>query len=136
LSNLTGDAVAYHLSLPANTRTKGLENGMTTEGISSQPFVSASPAEAIRPTGLPDFPSASLFGNEEDAARKSNEPIDVPPFVKEKLLRVYLDSLRRCPAFYVNRERLFKRLKGPSEDRPHPSWLFSMVSGSQHSIHI
>lgn len=134
LSTLTGDAVAYHLSLPANGRTKGLENGMTSNISDSQPFISASAEEEIPPTGLADFPSASLFGNEGDAPKKSKEPIDVPPFVKEKLLRVYLDSLRRCPAFYVNRERLFKRLKGPAEDRPHPSWLFSMVSGSHIAL--
>jgi hypothetical protein len=136
LSNLTGDAVAYHLSLPSNIRTKGMEIGMTSEGIDSQPLMSASTEEVLRPTGLPDFASACLFGKEEDASRKSNEPIDVPPFVKEKLLRVYLESLRRCPAFYVNQERLFRRLKGSSENRPHPSWLFSMVSESPYFIEM
>ena len=130
LSTLTGDAVAYHLNLPENKRTKELQNGMLGEDNGSQSSSSTSAQEAICPTGLPDLAYSYIFSNEGDTSRNTKEPIEVPPFVRQKLLRVYLDSQHRCPGFYVNQKRLFNRLSGTLKDRPHPSWLFSMVSRS------
>lgn len=130
LSTLTGDAVAYHLNLPANNRAKELQIGTLGEDNGSQSSSSTYVQEAICPTGLPDLAYSYIFSNEGDTPRNTKEPIEVPPFVREKLLRVYLDSQHRCPGFYVNQKRLFNRLSGTLEDRPHPSWLFSMVSRS------
>jgi hypothetical protein len=121
LSGMDEQSVAYHLGLPLNLSKQELQ----ISGPAAEEPAQVPPIEAD--LSIPPFDS-NWFSDTEPA-RKPKDPIDVPPFLRDKLLHSYFHNLQRCPSYYVDRDQLYRRMEG-SGDRPHTSWLFSMVSRS------
>lgn len=120
LPGMDEQSIAYHFGLPLNLNKQELQisgSEDSTESIQA-PFTEDSALS------LPPFDSSSWLPKAEPA-KKPKDPIDVPPFLRDKLLNSYFKNLKRCPSCYVDRDQLYRRLEG--ENRPHPSWLFSMV---------
>lgn len=114
-STMDEEAVAYHLGLPLNLTKEGLQ------------LSGPEPPPPVEDDSTPPFDRSNWFPNPEPA-KKVKDPIDVPPFVRNKLLDSYFHNIQRCPCYYVDRERLNRRIES-TENRPHPTWLYSMVSG-------
>jgi hypothetical protein len=136
-SSMDSEAAAYHFSLPLNLakpeefsampqieqeRQQRQETSpLDSAAYSNTAFPPPDPREDFNPDW---FPVVRL----PDEGKRAKDPIDVPPFVRDKLLRSFFDNLNRCPCCYVDRDRFEQRLKMEPEERPHPAWLFSMVS--------
>lgn len=124
LASMDGTAVAYHLGMPLNLMKPEMQISMPDVAeVEAVPISLADDPGLLDHTRLDD----SWYSSAEPA-RKARDPIDVPPFLRDKLLYAYFNNLQRCPSYYVDRDRLYKRLENDTLDPPHPAWLFSMVS--------
>ncbi|KAJ9114028.1 hypothetical protein QFC22_005848 [Naganishia vaughanmartiniae] len=131
-SSMDPEAMAYHFSLPINL-TKPEEFSAIPQIEQDRQQTPLDPTTSSGDAGPPPkppqtefepgwFPAVGLL----DAGRRAKDPIDVPPFVREKLLRSFFYNLNRCPCCHVDRDRFEQRLRLTPEERPHPAWLFSM----------
>jgi hypothetical protein len=137
-TSMDSEAAEYHFSLPINLTT--------LHEYSAIPQIEQEQQEQQQTTPLTSIPTSSDGSSKPDgpqtdfdlgwftavdslnAGKRTKNPIDVPPFVREKLLRSFFYNLTRCPCCYVDRDRFEQRLRLSPEARPHPAWLFSIVS--------
>lgn len=114
-SSMDEEAVAYHLGLPLNLSKQDLS------------ISGPEPLPSTRDAASPPATDPSSWLPETEPRKRVKDVIDVPPFLRNKLLDSYFHNLQRCPCHCVDRDQLNRRLEG-AENRPHPTWLFSMVS--------
>ncbi|KAI5450107.1 hypothetical protein NCC49_003734 [Naganishia albida] len=112
-SSMDEEAVAYHLGLPLNLSKQDLS------------ISGPEPLPSTRDAASPPATDTSSWLPETEPTKRVKDVIDVPPFLRNKLLDSYFHNLQRCPCHCVDRDQLNRRLEG-TENRPHPTWLFSM----------
>ncbi|KAJ9108216.1 hypothetical protein QFC19_002463 [Naganishia cerealis] len=125
--SMTSEAMAYHMSLPVNLSKPVAQSALPQIEQQEPPPQSApDPGFARPPDTQKDFNLGWSPGDVPVVEKRVKDPIDVPPFVREKLLRSFFDNICRCPCSYVNRDLFDQRMAMRPEARPHPSWIFSM----------